>query len=129
MPKKSQFATEFILLITFMFIIFIGFTAITTNKILDAKENKRLRTAESIAMLAKNEINLAKASSDGYFRTFELPRKVDGNSYNITIIQNRELVVHYVDKEYVTFLPNNVVGDFNVNVNQIRKEKGIVYIN
>lgn len=131
MPKKTkaQFAIEFIVLIAFMFLIFVGFIAVITSKIIEAKENERQGIAEDIAALARNEIDLAKSVSNGYSRDFKLPAKVEGNIYTIEIIGNRELVVNYIDKEYVSFLPENVEGNINPGANTIRKESGIVYVN
>ena len=127
--QNAQFAIEFIILISFMFIIFLGFTAIITSKILNARESGRQQAAEDIAALAKNEIELARSVSDGYARAFNLPAKIEGNSYGISIIDNRELVVNYLDKEYVLFLEDNVRGNINSGGNTIRKENGIVYVN
>ena len=131
MLKKTnaQFAIEFVVLISFMFIIFLGFIAVITSKVLEAKENEIQQIAEDIAALAENEIKLAKSATDGYSRTFNLPSKISGNSYDIEIIGNRELVVNYIDREYVTFLPENVVGNINPGENTIRKEDVVVYIN
>jgi len=126
---KAQFAIEFIVLIAFMFLIFVGFIAVITTKILESKENERQGIVEDIAALVKNEIDLAKSVTDGYLRTFNLPSRIGGNTYNIEIIENRELVVNYVDKEYVLFLQENIQGNVNPGANTIRKENGIVYIN
>ena len=126
--SKAQFAIEFIVLIAFMFIIFLGFMTIITSKILEAKENERQKIAEDIAILARDEIDLARSVSDGYIRTFTLPGKIEGNSYTIAIIDNRELVVNYLDKEHVLFLQDNVVGDLGNGLNEIRKFNGTVYI-
>ena len=126
--NKAQFAIEFIVLIAFMFVIFLGFTAVITSKILDEKEIKRQQTAEDIATLAKNEIDLARSVSDGYNRTFDLPASIEGNSYNISIIGGRELVVNYLDKEYVAFLQNIITGNIRPGKNTITKESGIVHI-
>jgi len=129
MPKKSQFSIEFAVLTAFMFLIFVAFIAVITSKVAELKENERLKIAEDIATLARNEIELAKSASNGYARNFELPVKVDGNSYSIQIIDNRELVVDYIDKEYVIFLQENVRGNLNPGANTIRKETGIVFVN
>lgn len=127
--NKAQFAMEFIVLVAFMFIIFLGFTAVITSKIIDAKESGRQQAAEDIAALAKNEIELANSVSDGYARTFSLPSAVERNSYNISIMGNRELVVRYLDKEHVSFMQANLIGNISPGKNTIRKENGIVYIN
>lgn len=129
MPKKSQFSIEFVVLIAFMFLIFVVFIAVITSKVSESKENGRLRVAEDIATLAKNEIDLAKSAADGYSRNFELPAKISGNSYTIGIIDNREIVVNYIDKEHVLFLQENVCGDILIPSNEIDKENGVTCIN
>lgn len=126
---KAQFAIEFISLMAFMFLIFIAFTAVITSKIIEAKENERQGIAEDIATLVKNEIDLAKSATDGYSRTFNLPSKIEGISYTIEIIDNRELVVNYIDKEYVLFLQENIIGDVNTGSNTISRINGVVNIN
>ena len=126
---KAQFAIEFIVLLAFMFLIFVGFIAVTTTKILELKENERQEVVEDIATLVKNEIGLAKSVTDGYSRTFNLPTRIKGNTYSIEIVDNRELVVNYIDKEYVLFLPPNIQGDVDIGLNEIKKIDGIVYIN
>lgn len=134
MLKKTnaQFAIEFIVLISFMFLIFLGAIAIITSKVLEAKENERQQIAKDLATLAENEIQLAKSATNGYSRTFNLPAKISGNSYTIEIIDNRELIVKYpenAEDEYVLFLPEKIVGDINPGENSIKKEDTIVYIN
>ncbi len=131
MPKKTnaQFAIEFIVLLAFMFLVFLGFTAVITTQILDAKESERQEIAEDVATLVKNEIELAKSVSDGYTRNFKLPARINGNSYNIEIIDNRELVVNYLDKEYVLFLPDKICGDIFIPDNIVDKENGVICAN
>ena len=127
--NNAQFAIEFTTLIAFMFIIFLGFTAVITTKILDAKENERQQISENVAQLAKNEIELAQSVSDGYNRNFTLPVKINGNNYTISILDNREIVVNYLDKEYVTFLKGSIIGNLTAGKNSLRKNSGIVYVN
>lgn len=136
---KTQFAIEFTVLIAFMFIIFLGFIAMITSNVLKAKDKEREGIAEDIAAMAKNEIDLAISASNGYKRSFELPVKVSGDSYTMHIIQNRELVVKYADKEFVSFLPyakddlgnpvTQVCGDLFVLSNEISKENNVTCVN
>jgi hypothetical protein len=129
---NAQFAIEFIILIAFMFLIFLGVIAVITSKIIEAKDAERQGIAEDIAALAKNEIDLAKSATDGYNRNFILPSKIKGNDYSIEIIDNRELVVKYPqtsEEEYVLFLPEKICGDIFIPSNEIDKEKGITCIN
>lgn len=127
--SKAQFAIEFIVLLGFMFLIFVGFIAIMTSKVSDSKDNEMQEIAENIATLVKNEVQLAKSVTDGYNRTFKIPNRVNGILYSIDIIDNRELVVNYADKEYVTFLPERVCGDVFMPINEIDKKNGIICAN
>ena len=112
-----------------MFFIFLGFIAVLTSKVLEAREGEREKIAEDLATMVRNEVDLAKSVSDGYTRTFNIPNKLEGSDYNIEIIDNRELVVNYIDKEYVLFLPEKICGDLFIPDNEIDKEKGIVCVN
>ena len=112
-----------------MFLIFLGFTTVITSKVLDAKDKERQQTAENLATLAKQEIDLAFKVADGYNRTFDLPGRVDGNVYSIEILDGREVVVNYVDKEYVLFLQDSVLGNLTAGRNHIRKENGQISVN
>lgn len=67
--------------------------------------------------------------NDGYIKLFLMPVNVNGADYNITLIDNRELVVEYLGYEYIKFLPDNIKGNITRGYNVISKEDGIVYIN
>ena len=126
--KKSQFALEFVILMAFMFIIFVAFFAIVSNTLIEQRETQGQQKAENIAALVDNEIKLAKSVNNGYERTFKLPTKVDGNDYDIEILDNKELVVNYLEYEYVLFLPENFEGDIGIGLNEIKKIDDIVYL-
>ena len=119
---------EFILLITFMLIVFLGFFAVVSYTITDLEENKKQQAAENIAALVDNEIKLARSVNDGYEKTFTVPKKIEGNNYTISIIENKELVVIYLEYEYVLFLPENIMGNVSTGLNEIKKNNSIVYL-
>ena len=127
--KKSQFAIEFVILLAVMFIIFLGAFSFATAKIIAAKEKEREIASTQLAQLVQSEILLAKNAPDGYQRTFDMPARVKGHTYNASIIDDRELVVHFVDQEFVLFLPQDIIGENVSAQNTIRKSDGIVYIN
>ena len=126
---KSQSAIEFIVLASFMLLIALAFFAITSSKILEAREEGNRQIAEDIADFAYNEIETAKTVNDGYIRTFVLPQNVNGADYSINITDNTELVVDYLGYEHVKFLPSNVTGNITKGSNKISKNNGIIYIN
>ena len=126
--NKSQFALEFIVLIAFMFLIFVGFFAVVSARILEAKEGENKQIAQSLANLVFDEIKLANSAANGYSRTFNVPSKIKGNTYAISIASNRELTVNYLGNEHVIFLPGNVQGNVNFGQNAISKPNGTVFL-
>src|SRR3989344_7331454 len=126
--NKSQFALEFIVLIAFMFLIFVGFFAVVSARILEAKEGENKQIAQSLANLVFDEIKLANSAANGYSRTFNVPSKIKGNTYAISIASNRELTVNYLGNEHVIFLPGNVQGNVNLGLNSVSKPNGTVFL-
>ena len=127
MPK-AQSAVEFIFLVSFMLLVIVGFFAITSSKTLEAQEEGNKKIAETIADLAYKEIEIAQSVNDGYIRHFTMPPTVNGISYTIKIIDNKELVVKYVDYEYVKFMPANISGYISIGINTLEKSNGVVYL-
>lgn len=127
--NKSQSAIEFIVLASFMLLVMLGFFGVTGSKILDATEEKNKKIAEDIANLAYGEIEIAKSVNDGYTRTFVMPQAVNGISYDISIIDDKELVVSYLGYEHIRFLPSDVSGSLAKGSNKITKDSGVVHIN
>ena len=127
--SKSQSAIEFIILASFMLLVILSFFAITSSKVLEAREEGDRKIANDIADFAYNEIEIAKSLNDGYARNFTMPQNVNGINYTINIIDNRELVVNYLDYEYVKFLPANVTGTIAKGSNKISKNNGFIFIN
>ena len=119
---------EFIVLASFMFLVILGFFAITSSKILESKEEGDRKIAADIADFAYREIEIAKSVKDGYTRVFSMPLTVNGVNYSIKIIDNTELIVDYLGYEHVKFLPSNVTGTIGVGLNEIKKINGIVDI-
>lgn len=126
---KSQSAMEFIVLASFMLLVMLGFFAVTSSNVLEAKEEGNRKIAEDIADFAYREIETAKSVNDGYTRVFAMPRRVNGVNYSVSITDNRELIVNYLGYEHVKFLPPNVTGNISKGLNKIKKINDIVYIN
>ena len=127
--NNAQSATEFIILTSFMFLVIVGFFALVSSKVLEAKEQTNLKIAQDIADFAYREIEIAKSLNDGYTRHFVMPKTVNGIKYNINIIDNKELIVNYTGYEYIKFLPANVSGKIKKGLNKISKNMTLIYIN
>ena len=120
---------EFILLASFMLLAILGFFAVTSSRLLEAKEDGNRKIAEDIADFAYKEIDIAKSVSDGYARIFAMPLTVNGINYSISIIDNRELAVDYLGNEHIKFLPLNVTGNLLKGSNRISKSNGVIRMN
>ena len=127
MPK-AQSAVEFIFLASFMLLVIVGFFAVTSSKTLEAQEEGNKKIAETIADLAYKEIEIAQSVNDGYVRYFTMPPTANGIKYSIQLIDNKELVVKYVDYEYVKFIPANISGNISIGIVRLEKTNGIIYL-
>lgn len=126
---KAQSAVEFIVLASFMLLVVVGFFAVTSSRLLEAREEGNKKIAEDIANFAYREIEITKSVNDGYTRNFVMPQTVNGVEYSIRIVDNRELLVNYLGYEHVRFLPANITGDIIKGNNKISKTNGIIFIN
>ena len=126
MDAKSQSAVEFVVLATFMLLVILGFFAIISSRVLEAKEEANIRIAEDITDFALKEIEIAKSLNDGYTRTFIMPITVNGVDYLINMTDNRELLVNYLGYEHIKFLPSNVTGNISRGLVMITKNNGII---
>lgn len=129
MSMKSQSAMEFIVLSSFLFLVIVGFFAISSSKLLDVKEEANRKVAEDIAEFAYREIEIATSVNNGYKRVFYMPQNVNSVDYNIAVVDNRELIVNYLGYEHIKFLPSNVTGNITRGFNVISKENGTIFIN
>lgn len=129
MSNKSQSAMEFILLASFMLLAILGFFAVTSSRLLEAREEGNRKIAEDIADFAYREIEIAKSVNNGYTRIFAMPQTINGINYSINVIDNRELVVDYLGNEHIKFLPLNVTGNLVKGSNKISKSDGVIKLN
>jgi hypothetical protein len=120
--KKAQAATEFVLLASFMLFIFIGMFTVVGNKINEIEREKAQRRAGELLDFVQNEIMLADSVSIGYQRYFILPLTIDNVDYNITIVDDSEIVLWYKNEEYVDFLDQSVNGTIGRGKNLIIKD-------
>ncbi len=129
MGMKSQSAMEFIVLSSFLFLVIVGFFAISSSRLLDVKEEANRKIAEDIADFAYREIEIATSVNNGYKRIFYMPQDINGFDYSIAVVDNRELVVDYAGYEHIKFLPSNVTGNITRGFNIISKENGTIFVN
>jgi len=119
--KRAQSAIEFIILTGFLLASFtIFFVIIEHDREASVSELQNAQIKE-IGLTAKNEIDLAFQSSDGYTREFELPRYTYGSNFTIRVVENLVLVASDDLRHSVSYSVSPVTGDINqIGVNQCK---------
>ncbi|GIU70213.1 MAG: hypothetical protein KatS3mg002_1449 [Candidatus Woesearchaeota archaeon] len=131
---KGQTSTEFVILTTFMLLVFLVFLILIQTKMSEGIVEKNNILAQSILDKVIYEIRLAEAVSDGYEKQFILPSFLEnGIAYNLIIIGypgGGELVIRYENTEKVYFLDTQINSSSNIGIgrNIIKKNNGIVEI-
>ena len=107
--RKGQSATEFVVLISFMFIVFFIFFFAIQSKIVDASHNQDRLLLKEANNLVKVYFDLGRQSYVDFYHSFVLP-DLGNFEYVVELEDNNTLVSRIDDKEYVDFLPYTVKG-------------------
>ena len=122
--KKSQSAIEFVLLISFMIVVFFGFFFAIQSQITDVTNKQKMQTLEEANNLVKTNIELARQSYPDFSNKFILP-DLGNTIYQVTIEENNTLVSKIDDKEYIDFLQYEIKGELKTG----SKYENIIYHN
>jgi hypothetical protein len=129
MGKKAQASIEFIVLSGFIIFFIIVFLVIIQSGVSSRINERNAEIYSELIFDVQDEINMAFKSSDGYRREFNLPQRIEGTDYNITIIGN-SIYLKTDDKKFamsVSTMP--VTGNVAKGINVIKKEGGVIYLN
>ncbi len=133
--KRAQTAMEFVILLSFMMLVFVAFFIIVQQRLISIGQEHNDKGADDALAIVLNEITLAESVSDGYYREFVMPSSINGLRYNITILtgpgSTPEIVVSYSGKEKVYFLQQNYINESSslaLGTNSIAKFNGTIYI-
>lgn len=125
--KTSQISLEFIILISFLFIICVGFITVSAYQMQEFSDEQNRYIINQFGNSIKMEINLASVVKDGYERTIILPDKIEG-SINYTITTGSStLTISAADNQFVKVIPN-INGQLQKGKNTIRKINNTVRI-
>lgn len=124
--RRGQASLEFVMLISFMMLVFVGFFSLANTQLNASREQEIQQQASDIAERFVEQVRLASLMQDGFARSFRLPTDVDGIAYNIALIDNWEVVVIHQGYEHVEFLSANVTGQINRGLNTIHKRDGLI---
>lgn len=133
LKNKAQNSMEFVLLMSFMMLIFVIFFILVQGKLSSVYQEKNDAAAQQLENLIVNEIKLSETVHDNYYREFLLPTTLNSVSYNVSIMSGpgvSELVIKYVEKERVYFLETYVdrSSTIGIGMNNISKVNGKIYI-
>ncbi len=140
--RKGQSGVEFIVLLGFLILVFMGFAYIIQERIVEQQQANQRDLYIQLADKIERELLLASRVRPGYGREFEIPVALNGQDYNVTLEGKDTLVIRSNGEEYIRFLSVNVslspTGEPRLLVNEsmstpkiiIRKNMwGDIYIN
>ncbi len=119
--KRAQSSIEFVILISFMILIFTGFSLIIQSRIVDVSKVRNRIYADQVKDIVFNELSIAETMPVNYSHYFFMPTYINDNPYSITIFDGKELVINYNDQEFVYFLRFDID-----NESTIKKGKNII---
>jgi uncharacterized protein (UPF0333 family) len=126
--KRGQSTIEFTVLFSFMILMFSVFFVLIGQKLVELRTERSYEILKELKNIVENEVELARIAEDGYMRSFRLPFTVDNINYNISIVNNTELVITIGDKETFAHLPENVSGNIDRGTNNITKNDEMIMI-
>jgi len=120
MSLRSQIATEFLLLVMFIFVIFTAFVIGANHYRIDLVQKEKDFLSRDMASLIHGEIFIAYNSYEGYTRAFDLPSNLVGaHIYEYQTYIKDNILVVLTDESEITYpvpIENATlnIGDLNV---------------
>jgi len=127
--KRSQSAIELLILVGFLLFSFTIFFLVIQGNMSDKLRKRQDIAVKNIVLTVQDEINLAFQSSDGYSREFKIPENINGDKYEINIIDGMVYLRTYDGKYALALSVKNVTGDIQKNTNIIKKENWEIKLN
>jgi|FLOH01.1.fsa_nt_gi hypothetical protein len=116
---KAQTSMEFVILMTFMILVFTAMFLVVQNKSMSIQRIAAQNEVIAIGNVLKNEADLAFKVQDGYMREFWLPDFINGREYTAELVDKSEIVVTMNEENYLIFLTTNVSGFISKGYNTI----------
>ena len=131
--RKGQSSLEFLILIGFALILVAGLLVIFQDQVSSMSSAREDVVVDQMFNLVLSEFDFAMVSRPVYNRTFFLPRSLGGFDYNVSIIDDVEVVLEYRGVEYVRFLEEgqySIDGDFEKGRNiLVKPSSGVLSLN
>jgi hypothetical protein len=127
--EKGQSAVEFFMITGALLFFVVGFLAAINFNIYDRNIDKIEIQLNEVAKSIQDEINLASESTEGYWRTFQVPENIGTRDLIVEIVDEGVYVKTDDDRFATSYSVRNVTGEIKVGPNNITKRDGIVYLN
>lgn len=85
MPKRAQIAIEFLVLTAISFFFLAGILVVLSVLSSQNADMRRQAALDDLGSSLKNEFSIASEMENGYHRELNLPKKISGRNYNITL--------------------------------------------
>ena len=141
---KGQSGVETALLFSFMIIILTVFLLAMGNQYINIQESKAREKLDQVAELIEVELKQGAAAQNGYERTFEVPLRAGGLTYNVSFYNTSmvgstanpanftEVIIGFYNTslrfETFLFLPPNIEGRLQQGHLTLRKSDGVLYM-
>jgi uncharacterized protein (UPF0333 family) len=114
--RKGQVSMEFIMIFALVLFALSGFIYIVNQRLFELSKKQESLVLEHLADSIINEVIIASSSNNNYVRKFNIPYKLFGNDYRMSI-DNSELYIQVLENnqtylDYFTAFPMEVKGDF-----------------
>ncbi len=83
--KKAQVSIEFVILISFMFLVFLVYTSAIQSRAIDFAKNADRVLIEQLGQKTLTELDAASFVENGFRYTFSLPETLLGKNYNMLL--------------------------------------------
>jgi hypothetical protein len=119
MLRKGQVATEFIMIIGFLFLFLVIFSAGLLSRYEDLRDDKEYIIVRDIGYKIKDEISLAYEVQPVYMRNFTLPLNVEGVNYSLDVTGT--VVQVWTDNHEFSIRVSQVMGCIHKGNNSVTK--------
>ncbi len=137
--KKAQVSMEVMTLGAIMTLALVIATVIFVNQYYDVSKKKEVETLNLVSQKIKSELELAKNAEPGYYRSFNIPSKINGKEVKVELYVSKEgnfsevrLKFDPPISEYIestAIIGEAVFGSVNAGENKIMKnEEGVIII-
>jgi hypothetical protein len=127
--KKTQFATEYVMLFSFAFLIFLILISIIIIYLDNNQIRNNTEKLDAFGESIKKNIILAQKSGEEFNIEFHVPDKIDDTNINITIDANTLVIINTDTNQSIMKNLPAVTGNFEVGkCNKIYKKNNIINI-